>query len=163
MRDSSGTLSRAHHIICPSCEWREHAFVGPDFARWDSCGLPLVGSMLETLREIVGLPDALGAHPCECAHPEMRMLSDRVFHCPACGSEVLPSEALLSIGKGHCPESGLRKRPTGVERVPIGRFLTPRKRGPEDFGYFPTSFSTHSGEWGPFVASLRHPPRVCPV
>ena len=47
-------------------------------ARCDSCGLPLVGSALGTLREIVGLPDALGAHPCECAHPEMRVLPDGV-------------------------------------------------------------------------------------
>lgn len=101
MRVASGTLSRAHHIICPFCESGELAFVGVGFARCASCGLPLLGSVLETLREIVGLPDALGAHPCECGHPEMRMLPDRVFHCPACGSEVLPREARLSIGKRH--------------------------------------------------------------
>lgn len=101
MRVASGTLSIAHHIICPFCESGELAFVGVGFARCASCGLPLLGSVLETLREIVGLPDALGAHPCECGHPEMRMLPDRVFHCPACGSEVLPREARLSIGKRH--------------------------------------------------------------
>jgi ribosomal protein L37AE/L43A len=101
MRDSSGTLSRAHHIICPFCESGELAIVGAGFARCGSCGLPLLGSTLETLREIVGLPDALGAHSCECGHPEMRELPDRVFHCPACRSEVLPSEAPLSIGKRH--------------------------------------------------------------
>ena len=71
--------------------------MGAGFARCDSCGLPLLGPTLETLREIVGLPDALGAHACECGHPEMRYLPDRVFHCPACGSEVLLSEAPLSI------------------------------------------------------------------
>jgi len=101
LRDSSGTVSRAHNIICPFCESGELAFLGLGFARCPSCGLPLLGSVLETLREIVGLPEALGAHPCECGHPEMRKLPDRVFHCPACGSEVLPSEALLSIGKRH--------------------------------------------------------------
>jgi hypothetical protein len=101
MRDSSGTVSTAHHIICPFCESGELAFVGPGFARCPSCGMPLLGSTLETLGEIVGLPDALGDHPCECGHPEMRMLPDRVLHCPACGSEVLPSEAPFSIGKGH--------------------------------------------------------------
>ncbi len=69
--------------------------MGPGFARCGSCGLPLLGSALETLREIVGLPDALGAHPCECGHPEMRRLPDRVYHCPACGSEVLPIESTL--------------------------------------------------------------------
>jgi ribosomal protein L37AE/L43A len=101
MRDSPGMVSRARHIICPFCESGELALVGVGFARCPSCGLPLVGSTLETLREIVGLPDALGAHPCECGHPEMRELPDRVFHCPACGSEVLPNEAPLSIGKRH--------------------------------------------------------------
>jgi hypothetical protein len=34
--------------------------------------LPMLGSALQTLRDIVGLPDALGVHPCECSHPEMR-------------------------------------------------------------------------------------------
>jgi hypothetical protein len=101
MSVSSSTLSRAHNINCPLCESAELAILGPGFARCPSRGLPLLGSMLETLREIVGLPDALGGHPCECGHPEMRKLPDRVFHCPACGSEVLPSEALLSIGKRH--------------------------------------------------------------
>ena len=73
MRVSSGTLSRARHIICPFCESGELALVGPGFARCPSCGLPLLGSVLGTLRDIVGLPDALGAHPasagirrCEC-------------------------------------------------------------------------------------------------
>jgi hypothetical protein len=46
--------------------------------------------MLETLRRISALPNALGSHACECGHPEMRLLPDGVFHCPACGSEVLP-------------------------------------------------------------------------
>jgi ribosomal protein L37AE/L43A len=101
MRVASGTLSRAHHIICPFCEWGELAILGAGLARCPSCGLPLLGSMLGTLREIVGLPDALGDHPCECGYPEMRVLPDGVFHCPACGSEALPSKALLSIGKRH--------------------------------------------------------------
>jgi ribosomal protein L37AE/L43A len=90
MRVPSPTASRPHHIICPFCESGELVSVGPGFARCGSCGLPLLGSALETLREIVGLPDALGAHPCECGHPEMRALPDGVYHCPACGSEVLP-------------------------------------------------------------------------
>jgi ribosomal protein L37AE/L43A len=46
--------------------------------------------MLLDLRRIAALPDALGAHPCECGHPEMRRLLDGVYHCPACGAEVLP-------------------------------------------------------------------------
>jgi hypothetical protein len=65
--------------------------VGTGVARCRSCGLPLLGSTLETLRNIVELPAAQGYHPCECGHPEMRELPDGVFHCPACRSEVLPA------------------------------------------------------------------------
>jgi hypothetical protein len=90
MKTPSRNTSRPRHIICPFCESGELVFVGPGFARCDSCGLPLLGTVLETLREIVGLPDALGTHPCECGHPEMRELPGRVFHCPTCRSEVLP-------------------------------------------------------------------------
>jgi hypothetical protein len=71
--------------------------VGPGLPRCVSCALPLLGSALETLRDIVGLPDALGVHPCECGHPEMRRLPDGVFHCPACRSEVLPVDATSGI------------------------------------------------------------------
>ena len=95
MRVPSGTPSKVRHIICPFCQSGEVVSLGPGVARCDSCGLPLFGSALETLREIVGLPDALGAHPCECGHPEMRRLPDGVFHCPACGSEVLPIKSIL--------------------------------------------------------------------
>jgi hypothetical protein len=63
---------------------------GPGFARCASCGLPLLGSALESLQDIVDLPDALGVHACEWGHPEMRRLPDGVFHCPACRSEVSP-------------------------------------------------------------------------
>jgi hypothetical protein len=49
--------------------------------------------VLRTLEQIVALPDALGEHACECGHPEMRHLPGGVFHCPACGSEVVPSRA----------------------------------------------------------------------
>ena len=85
-------LSRAHDHLCPFCESGKLVFFGPGLARCNFCGLPLLGAMLKTLRDIVGLPDALGSHPCECGHPEMRELPDGVFHCPACGSEVLPIE-----------------------------------------------------------------------
>jgi hypothetical protein len=43
---------------------------------------------LQALREIRALPDAVGAHACECRHPEMGRLPDGV--CLACGLEVLP-------------------------------------------------------------------------
>ncbi len=93
MRVPFRTASNQHLILCPFCESGELVSLGPSFTRCGSCALPLLGSALETLRDIVGLPDAVGAHPCECGHPEMRRLPDRVYHCPACRSEVLPIEA----------------------------------------------------------------------
>ena len=90
MKVPSRKASRAHRIVCPFCESGALVSSGPGFARCDSCGLPLLGSALESLRAIVDLPDALGVHACECGHPQMRRLPDGVFHCPACGSEVLP-------------------------------------------------------------------------
>lgn len=38
-----------------------------------------------------------------CGHPEMRRLPDGVFHCPACGSEVLPigAQSIDAPGKGR--------------------------------------------------------------
>jgi ribosomal protein L37AE/L43A len=90
MNVPSGKLARSHPHVCPFCESGELVLLGPSLARCGSCGLPLLGAMLETLRGITGLAEALGAHPCECGHPEMRELPDGVFHCPACGSEVLP-------------------------------------------------------------------------
>lgn len=96
----SASNSNTRFFVCPLCEAGElHAF-GRDSVRCGSCGCLLVGERLETLLEIIRLPDAFGNHACECGHPEMRRLPDGVFHCPACGSEVLPI-------KGHAflPES----------------------------------------------------------
>ena len=101
MKVSPLKASKPGHAICPFCEAGTLVSLGPGFARCGSCGLPLLGSMLETLRDVIGLPEGLGHHACECGHPEMRYLPDGVFHCPACGSEVLPSEASLAFGKGH--------------------------------------------------------------
>jgi len=62
--------------------------------RCESCDGLISGALLETLRQINALPDALGSHACEeCGHPQMRLLPDGTFHCPSCGSEVLPLEA----------------------------------------------------------------------
>jgi hypothetical protein len=93
MRVPSSELFRVHHMMCPFCESGALVPLAQDLARCGSCGLPLLGSVLETLRDVVCLPDALGTHPCECGHPEMRELPGGVFHCPACRSEVLPTGA----------------------------------------------------------------------
>ncbi len=63
-------------------------------ARCDDCGCALSKDVLEIIRQIAALPDAVGEHACECGHPEMRLLPDGIYRCPACGSEVLPTELI---------------------------------------------------------------------
>jgi ribosomal protein L37AE/L43A len=90
----SSLVSRPDSLVCPFCESGQLRPSGNDSARCASCAGLVSGEMLETLRSISTLPDALGSHACEeCGHPEMRRLPDGVFHCPACGSEVLPVDA----------------------------------------------------------------------
>ena len=94
MKSSSSLASRSRSLICPLCEAGKLQPSGQDSARCASCAGPVSGAMLGALRQIVALPDALGKHACEeCGHPEMRRLPDGTFHCPACRSEVLPSDA----------------------------------------------------------------------
>lgn len=90
MKGSSRRVSGTHTIVCPTCEMGELHRYDPDFARCNSCGRVVNNAVVVSLRRIVALPDAVGAHACECGHPEMRLLPDGVFWCPACGSEVLP-------------------------------------------------------------------------
>ena len=80
-------------LRCPMCEIYELRSFGHNSARCESCQVIVSGAFLDTLRQITGLPDALGSHACECGHPEMRCLPDGVYRCPACGSEVLPVSA----------------------------------------------------------------------
>jgi len=90
---NSTPVSIAHHLICPLCESGELRFADRNAARCLDCGYTAWGAVLETLVQIITLPDALGHHACECGHPEMRRLPGGVLHCPACGSEVLPAQA----------------------------------------------------------------------
>jgi hypothetical protein len=93
---SSSLTSRPHSLLCPLCEASKLYARSPDSMHCESCGGRLSGAMLGTLRGISALPDALGKHACEeCGHPEMRLLPDGTFHCPACRSEVLPIGAPL--------------------------------------------------------------------
>jgi ribosomal protein L37AE/L43A len=86
----SSLASRPDALVCPHCEagGLPRSSHGP--ARCDSCASVVNEAMLEALRQITALADAIGAHACECGHPEMRHLPDGIYHCPACGSEVLP-------------------------------------------------------------------------
>ena len=91
MKGSSRRISTTHSIVCPRCEIGEVSALGSALARCDFCGRTVDGTVLESLQQIVSLPEALGSHACEeCGHPEMRRLPDAVYWCPACGSEVLP-------------------------------------------------------------------------
>jgi ribosomal protein L37AE/L43A len=93
---SSSVASRPDSLVCPLCEASKLHPSDRDSMRCESCGGRLSGAMLETLWRISALPDALGSHACECGHPEMRLLPDRTYRCPACGSEVLPVDVPLS-------------------------------------------------------------------
>src|SRR5215213_9797844 len=86
----SSPASRAGALICPLCETGELRCSSHQAARCEFCGASSSGAMSQALLEITSLPEALGPHACECGHPRMRLLPDGIFHCPACGSEVLP-------------------------------------------------------------------------
>jgi hypothetical protein len=91
---ASPLTSRSNYLVCPVCEAGELHPFGDDSGRCGSCVRVLGAATLLTLEQIIALPDALGKHACECSHPEMRRLPGGAFHCPACGSEVLPIEAV---------------------------------------------------------------------
>jgi ribosomal protein L37AE/L43A len=103
MKAPSRTTSRPHYIVCPRCGSGELQPQRPHLASCASCGLTVEGAVFRTLEQIATLPAALGRHVCECGHPEMRRLPDGVFHCPACGSEVLP----LKAGRRSLPANPL--------------------------------------------------------
>lgn len=91
---ASSLSSRSDFLVCPACQVGELEPLGGEDARCGSCGRILGTAMLLTLEQIIALADASGKHTCECGHPEMRRLPDGTFHCPSCGSEVLPVEAV---------------------------------------------------------------------
>jgi transcription elongation factor Elf1 len=98
---SSRETSKPGRIVCPVCGSGELRFRWPTLLRFrssalvecDFCGHNVDEAVLRVLEQIVALPDAIGDHACECGHPKMLKLPDGVFHCPACGSEVLPFKA----------------------------------------------------------------------
>ena len=85
-------VSTIRRIVCPRCETGVLSPTGTLTARCGRGGFLASHGVLETLREIAALPDALGSHACDCGHPEMRRLPDGSFRCPACGAEVLSRE-----------------------------------------------------------------------
>ena len=101
MSVSSRETYKPGRIVCPVCGSGELRFRWPTLLRFrssalvecDFCGHNVDEAVLRVLEQIVALPDAIGDHACECGHPKMLKLPDGVFHCPACGSEVLPFKA----------------------------------------------------------------------
>jgi ribosomal protein L37AE/L43A len=87
--------SGCHTLICPICKAGGLRSAGHHHGvRCPVCTYAPSPGVLEALRQIISLPDALGSHACEeCGHPQMRRLPDGVFWCPACGSEVLPARS----------------------------------------------------------------------
>jgi len=87
------TSSRPGHLVCPACESGELRPQAHGLASCAFCDCLFSDAVLKVLSRIAALPEAQGKHACEeCHHPEMRLLPDKVFHCPACGSGVLPVE-----------------------------------------------------------------------
>ena len=93
MKKLTHISSNTNSIICPCCAIDELELSADGEARCTRCDRPISKQVLETLEQIVSLPDAIGSHACECGHPEMRHLADGVLWCPGCGSEVLPLPA----------------------------------------------------------------------
>ena len=92
---SSSLSSRSDFLVCSVCQVGELQPFGGEGARCGRCGYILDTAMLLTLEQIIALPSASGKHACEeCGHPEMRRLPDGTFHCPSCGSDVSPIEAI---------------------------------------------------------------------
>lgn len=85
------TSSRVGSMVCPACGTGELRHDETGLFRCGGCEGALDGGMLEALVQIAALPEALGSRPCECGHPEMRLLPDGTSHCPSCGSEVPPA------------------------------------------------------------------------
>lgn len=88
-------------MVCPLCESDEVRYDKQSVARCSGCNRTLDGAVLETLKQIVALPETFGSRPCECGHPEMRRLPDGVLRCPACGSEVLPIRASSTLSESE--------------------------------------------------------------
>ena len=84
--------SRPYSIFCPVGESSELSSNGASMTRCDECGYALTKDVLEMVRQIAALPEAVGEHACDSGHPQMRLLPDGAYRCLACGSEVLPSE-----------------------------------------------------------------------
>ena len=102
MKIPSGTTSRPHRLTCPLCERDVLDLLGTGFARCGRCGLPLVSSALETLRDIIGRPDVLVS----------RRRGQGVPRLLACATDVPPSHR-IATGHKH-PDKARESRSESV-------------------------------------------------
>ena len=91
--------SRIDSMVCPLCGISELVRnEAGNAAHCGRCESMVNVEMLTTLGQIAALSTAVGRHPCECGHPEMKRLPDGFLHCPSCGSEVAPVSASPEYG-----------------------------------------------------------------
>jgi hypothetical protein len=132
--NKSTPRSRSSFLDCPSCERGTLRPPAHDSMRCDFCSGSLSGAMLQVFRQITELPDAIGAHACECGHPQMRLLPDGTRHCPSCGLEVVPIDAHPTLSEhgeawwagwmdGHFGE-----RASSVDNSNLARRVNPSER-----------------------------------
>ena len=107
--------STSDHLVCPACHAGQLHPFGGERARCGRCGYVPDAAMLLLLHQIIALPDTRGKHACECGHPEMRLLPDGVYHCPACGSEVLAIEVPSSSTRTHRKSGAASGEEVGTE------------------------------------------------
>jgi len=97
-------------------------------------------NLYATPQDVVVTPSTRTAPEGRPRTPGLRIIQDL-------GYELRRITLPKLFGKSGClTKYGSRRRPIGVERASIGRFLPPTKHTGEAFGYFPNSFSTHSAE-----------------
>jgi hypothetical protein len=86
---SATTASRADYLVCPGCGCGQlQPPRGPlsRLLKYAHCECAFDNTIVETLKQIVALPEALGKHSCECGIP-------RCAVCPM-GSSTAQSASL---------------------------------------------------------------------
>ena len=120
-----------HPLICPLCEVHELDPCGRDSTLCPHFG----GVFLESLHQVSALPAAIGAHACECGHPEIRRLPPRGCSTarPSGGTELgLRRSTILhrELSKRHTEGEGDGKRLSGAQALGngTGHHWGPRRR-----------------------------------
>jgi hypothetical protein len=118
MKHSSMT-SRSGSLVCPFCEVGELESTGRN-ARCNSCGRVASRLILETLRQLITLPESLGTHACESGHPRcvvcptecstVRLAAQRYYPRLTGRHATRPAEKLVSSLGIEYTAQGRRRR-----------------------------------------------------